>query len=80
MFRHCATQLLPQALSNSSTWNSTTKALASVLPAACSTAATVSRRQLSSSSARKADVVIVGAGHNGLVAALLLAKQGLKVQ
>jgi len=32
-----------------------------------------------SSSSRKADVVIVGAGHNGLVAALLLAKQGLKV-
>lgn len=32
-----------------------------------------------SSSTRKADVVIVGAGHNGLVAALLLAKQGLKV-
>jgi hypothetical protein len=27
----------------------------------------------------KADVAIVGAGHNGLVAALLLAKQGLKV-
>lgn len=41
-----------------------------------------SSRQFSSaagSSSRKADVVIVGAGHNGLVAALLLAKQGLKV-
>lgn len=33
----------------------------------------------SSSSSSKADVVIVGAGHNGLVAAVLLAKQGLKV-
>lgn len=33
-----------------------------------------------SSSSRKADVVIVGAGHNGLVAALLLAKQGLQVR
>lgn len=29
--------------------------------------------------AAKADVVIVGAGHNGLVAAALLARQGLKV-
>src|SRR5262245_44877943 len=28
---------------------------------------------------RKADVVIVGAGHNGLVAALLLARRGLSV-
>lgn len=48
--------------------------------------ATVSRgRQFSAAAAaagssRKADVVIVGAGHNGLVAALLLAKQGLKVE
>jgi pyruvate/2-oxoglutarate dehydrogenase complex dihydrolipoamide dehydrogenase (E3) component len=33
-----------------------------------------------SSATRKADVVIVGAGHNGLVAALLLAKQGLMVR
>ena len=30
--------------------------------------------------AGQADVAIVGAGHNGLVAATLLARQGLKVQ
>lgn len=35
-------------------------------------------RSQSTTSKRKADVAIVGAGHNGLVAALLLAKQGLK--
>lgn len=29
---------------------------------------------------KKVDVAIVGAGHNGLVAAILLARQGLKVR
>lgn len=36
------------------------------------------RRALSTATT-KTDVAIVGAGHNGLVAALLLARQGLKV-
>ena len=30
-------------------------------------------------SAERADVVVVGAGHNGLVAAMLLARRGLSV-
>ena len=34
----------------------------------------------STSSQEQADVLIVGAGHNGLVAATLLARQGLKVR
>lgn len=38
----------------------------------------VQQRALSSSS-EAVDVAIVGAGHNGLIAALLLARQGLKV-
>lgn len=36
-------------------------------------------RRALSTAARHTDVAIVGAGHNGLVAALLLARQGLKV-
>lgn len=38
------------------------------------------RSYASSQGSRRADVVIVGAGHNGLVSALLLARQGLKVR
>ena len=37
-------------------------------------------RGLATLSAKKSDVVIVGAGHNGLIAAALLARQGLQVQ
>lgn len=40
--------------------------------------ASLTSRSLSTAT-RHTDVAIVGAGHNGLVAALLLARQGLKV-
>lgn len=37
-------------------------------------------RALHAAAAEQPDVLIVGAGHNGLVAATLLARQGLKVE
>lgn len=74
-----AQQLLTQALrgAGSSACCSSVSSPAGLDATACSS----SSRQFSSgkASSRKADVVVVGAGHNGLVSALLLAKQGLKV-
>ncbi len=51
-------------------------------PAAAAAAAAVGRQALHQAAAADApaDVLIVGAGHNGLVAATLLARQGLRVE